>query len=77
MPRSRVFEDNLWASADRLRAKSNLKASEYAAPILGLFFLRYATNRFEKMQAEAEVENASLQTGRNSQQINNTSNELN
>ena len=55
----------MWATADRLRAKSNLKASEYAAPLLGLFFLRYATNRFEKMRAEAEAETAATLTGRN------------
>jgi type I restriction enzyme M protein len=72
VPRPQVFEDNLWASADRLRAKSNLKASEYAAPLLGLFFLRYATNRFEKMRAEAETENASLQTGRNVEEPSQT-----
>ena len=65
VPRPKVFEDNLWAAADRLRAKSNLKASEYAAPLLGLFFLRYATNRFEKLRAEAEAQNAAKQTGRN------------
>ena len=65
VPRPQVFEDNLWAAADRLRAKSNLKASEYAAPLLGLFFLRYATNRFEKLRAEAEAQNAAKQTGRN------------
>lgn len=65
MARPQVFEDNLWATADRLRAKSNLKASEYAAPLLGLFFLRYATNRFEKMRAEAEAETAATLTGRN------------
>ncbi|WP_019949716.1 class I SAM-dependent DNA methyltransferase [Hymenobacter aerophilus] len=65
VPRPKVFEDNLWAAADRLRAKSNLKSSEYAAPLLGLFFLRYATNRFEKMRADADAQNAAKQTGRN------------
>lgn len=63
--RPQLFEDNLWAAADRLRAKSNLKASEYAAPLLGLFFLRYATNRFEKLRAEAEAKQAAMHTGRN------------
>lgn len=65
VPRPHVFEDNLWAAADRLRAKSNLKSSEYAAPLLGLFFLRYATNRFERLRAEANAQNAAKQTGRN------------
>jgi type I restriction enzyme M protein len=65
VPRALVFEENLWASADRLRAKSKLKASEYAAPLLGLYFLRYATNRFEKLKAEADAQNAAKQSGRN------------
>ena len=34
--------------ADQLRANSGLKASEYAAPVLGLIFLRYADERFDK-----------------------------
>ena len=36
----------LWKAADKLRANSTLKASEYASPVLGLIFLRYADARF-------------------------------
>ena len=36
----------LWKAADELRANSGLKASEYASPVLGLIFLRYADDRF-------------------------------
>jgi type I restriction enzyme M protein len=41
------LEDRLWDAADELRANSGLKASEYAAPVLGLIFLRFADVRFE------------------------------
>ena len=56
IPRKRAFEDNLWAAADRLRASARLKSSEYASPLLGLFFLRYAANRFDALTPQAEAE---------------------
>ena len=40
------FQSTLWETADQLRANSELKASEYASPVLGLIFLRYADQRF-------------------------------
>jgi len=40
------LEKKLWATADSLRANSKLKASEYAVPVLGLIFLRFADHRF-------------------------------
>lgn len=46
IPQPRQFEDRLWEAADNLRANAKLKANEYATPLLGLFFLRYASNRF-------------------------------
>ncbi len=42
------LQNKLWEAADQLRANSGLKASEYAAPVLGLIFLRYADERFDK-----------------------------
>ena len=42
------LQSKLWEAADQLRANSGLKASEYAAPVLGLIFLRYADERFDK-----------------------------
>jgi type I restriction enzyme M protein len=39
-------ERRLWASADELRANSNLKSSEFSVPVLGLIFLRYADHKF-------------------------------
>ena len=41
------FEDSLWAAADNLRANSGLTSSEYCMPVLGIIFLRHATNRYE------------------------------
>ena len=49
------IEKRLWDAADELRANSRLKASEYAIPVLGLIFLRYADVKFteaEKRLAE-------------------------
>ncbi len=40
------FEAGLWKIADTLRANSNLASNEYFMPIMGLLFLRQATNRY-------------------------------
>ena len=40
------IEADLWKVADNLRANSNLASNEYFMPILGLIFLRHATNRY-------------------------------
>ena len=40
------IEKKLWEAADQLRANSRLKSSEYALPVLGLIFLRYADHKF-------------------------------
>ncbi|MXW62192.1 MAG: SAM-dependent DNA methyltransferase [Acidimicrobiaceae bacterium] len=40
------LQSKLWEAADQLRANSSLKSSEYASPVLGLIFLRYADQRF-------------------------------
>ena len=40
------FEADLWKVADNLRANSNHASNEYFMPILGLIFLRHATNRY-------------------------------
>src|SRR6266481_2601488 len=46
------IEKKLWASADELRANSNLKSSEYSVPVLGLIFLRFADQRFARVEHE-------------------------
>lgn len=40
------IEKKLWDAADALRTNSKLKSSEYATPVLGLIFLRFADYRF-------------------------------
>ena len=41
------LEDDLWRSADNLRANSKLTSSDYFMPVLGIIFLRHAANRFD------------------------------
>ena len=53
----------LWEAADQLRANSGLKASEYAAPVLGLIFLRYADERFAKASETVGHGSARRRTG--------------
>ena len=48
--------------ADELRANSQLKASEYSTPVLGLIFLRYADHRFT--QAKKEISDSDTVTSR-------------
>ena len=40
------FEAGLWQIVENLRANSNLASNEYFMPIMGLLFLRQATNRY-------------------------------
>src|SRR5579871_4338991 len=46
------IEKKLWDAADRLRANSRLKSSEYATPVLGLIFLRFADYKFSQAQQQ-------------------------
>jgi len=46
------LENTLWQAADKLRVDSGLKASEYATPILGLIFLRFASIRYNRIKPE-------------------------
>ena len=50
------LEGKLWSAADKLRVDSGLKASEYATPILGLIFLRFASIRYNKIKPEIKRE---------------------
>jgi len=46
------LENDLWRSADTLRANSDLKSSEYSTPVLGLIFLKFADNRYRRFEKE-------------------------
>src|ERR1700730_12352494 len=50
------FEADLWTIADDLRANSNLASNEYFLPILGLLFLRHATNRYHEAVEAIEAD---------------------
>ncbi|THU37345.1 SAM-dependent DNA methyltransferase [Niastella caeni] len=52
----KILEVKLWQAADKLRVDSSLKASEYATPILGLIFLRFASIRYKKVKPEIDAE---------------------
>lgn len=53
------FNADLWKVADELRANSNLASNEYFMPIMGLLFLRQATNRYYEALAAIEADKAS------------------
>ena len=46
------LEDDLWASANSLRAYGGIKASDYAVPVLGIIFLRFAENKYSHYEPE-------------------------
>lgn len=46
------LENDLWASANSLRAYGGLKAADYAVPVLGLIFLRFADNKYSRFETE-------------------------
>ena len=48
----RKLENDLWESADLLRAGSKLTSNQYCMPVLGLLFLRYAYSRFKLVEKE-------------------------
>ncbi len=48
------LEDDLWEAADQLRANSKLTSTEYYMPVLGVIFLRHATNRFNAAHEEIQ-----------------------
>jgi type I restriction enzyme M protein len=53
------LETDLWAAADNLRANSKLTSSEYCMPVLGVIFLRHATNRYDAAAMQIAAEQAS------------------
>jgi type I restriction enzyme M protein len=53
------LESDLWQAADKLRANSNLTSSEYCMPVLGVIFLRHATNRYSAALHQIEDDQAS------------------
>lgn len=54
------LKDNLWHSADMLRAGAHLAPNKYGQPILGFIFLRYADVLFKQHKAEIDKEYETL-----------------
>jgi len=52
------IEDSLWEAADQLRANSKLTSSEYCMPVLGVIFLRHATNRYQAALQSIQADQA-------------------
>jgi type I restriction-modification system DNA methylase subunit len=50
------LKETLWSTADQLRANSGLKSTEYATPILGLIFLRFAESKYSQYEADIKAE---------------------
>ncbi|CQR75018.1 putative type I restriction enzymeP M protein [Sporomusa ovata DSM 2662] len=63
------LKDTLWLSADTLRADSGLKSSEYATPILGLIFLRFAESKYKQYEPEILAEYNKLKGTRMEREI--------
>ena len=47
--KEKTLEQKLWDVADKLRANSKLRAADYAEPVLGLIFLRFADFKFQQV----------------------------
>src|ERR1035438_1842550 len=52
------FDADLWKIADSLRANSGLASNEYFMPIMGLLFLRQATNRYYEALSAIQADKA-------------------
>lgn len=63
------LENDLWAAADNLRANTDLKSTEYAAPVLGLIFLKFADNKYSNAEDAITHEYAKLKGGRREKPI--------
>src|SRR2546425_5898167 len=63
------LEADLWSAADNLRANSDLKSSEYATPVLGLIFLKFADNNYRRHEADIISEHQKLKGTRREKTI--------
>jgi type I restriction enzyme M protein len=63
------LEAELWSAADKLRANSDLKSSEYATPVLGLIFLKFADNNYRRFETEIHAEYTKLKGSRREKKI--------
>lgn len=64
------LEKDLWSAADNLRANTDRKSTEYATPVLGLIFLKFADNNYARAEQEINKEFAKLTGTRREKPIN-------
>src|SRR5450631_2436920 len=64
MTEVKKLENKLWEAADHLRANSSLRLNEFAEPVLGLIFLKFADVKFTTAKIEIESENKSTTSKR-------------
>jgi len=72
----KILETQLWKSADDLRANSDLAASEYDTPVLGLIFLKFADGKFKQHLPAIQAEYDKLKGGRREKPIEDIALEL-
>tara|TARA_R110001592_G_scaffold2959_1_gene16587 strand:+ start:782 stop:2998 length:2217 start_codon:yes stop_codon:yes gene_type:complete len=63
------LEDNLWTAATRMRSDSDLKLTEFATPVLGLIFLKFADNKYSAVEAEINKELAAQKDSRRQRKV--------
>jgi len=63
------LEKDLWNAADKLRANSDLKPSEYSIPVLGLIFLKFADNNYRRHEADIVAEYQKLKGTRREKKL--------
>src|SRR5215813_14573760 len=63
------LENDLWRSADTLRANSDLKSTEYSTPVLGLIFLKFADNNYRRHVVEISAEYQKLKGTRREKKL--------
>ena len=52
--KTKSIEETLWDSANKLRG--TVESSEYKHVVLGLIFLKFASDKFEERRAELQAE---------------------
>jgi type I restriction enzyme M protein len=55
-PNIKELENRLWEAADHMRANSALRLNEFAEPVLGLIFLKFAGVKFNQIEKEIAEE---------------------
>jgi type I restriction enzyme M protein len=63
------LEADLWSAANNLRANSDLKSSEYATPVLGLIFLKFADDNYRRHEADIIAEYQKLKGTRRERKL--------